>query len=132
MTNRPEYSLLKTGEQIRKLRKERKISVEHMRDYLQLGSAQAIYKWENGKCFPQADNLMALAKLFNISPTQIMVEDKSYIYQEIIDKILLFKKLNRECEKKAIHNCDKSQNGVYYTDNDSNCLFLAGKYRKRS
>ena len=68
------------GQRIAYKRKELALSQEALGEALGV-SRQAIYKWENGKCFPQADNLMALAKLFNISPTQIMVEDKSYIYQ---------------------------------------------------
>ena len=77
MKKRPEYSLTKTGERIRKLRKQKRISVEQIRRYLQLESIQAIYKWENGKCFPQADNLLALAKLFEVSPFGILVEQSN-------------------------------------------------------
>lgn len=88
MLKRPEYSLLKTGERIRKLRKEKEISVEEIRRYLQLESTQAIYKWEKGKCFPQADNLLALARLFRVSPFEILVEDGKY--DEVINEILLF------------------------------------------
>lgn len=99
MIRRPEYDLLKTGEQIRKLRKERNISVEQIRQYLQFGSAQAIYKWENGRCFPQADNLMALARLFEVNPSDIMVEDERYIYQKMLERILCFIKLKNEKEK---------------------------------
>lgn len=98
MIKRPEYNMLKTGEQIRKLRKERNISVEQIRKYLQFESAQAIYKWENGKCFPQADNLMALARLFEVSSADIMVEDKRYICQEMLEMILDFIKLKNEKE----------------------------------
>lgn len=102
MTKRPEYNLLKTGEQIRILRKERNISVEQMRKYLQFESAQAIYKWENGKCFPQADNLMALAKLFCVNPADIMVEDGRYICRDLMQKILHFTELKREKEHQNV------------------------------
>lgn len=94
MDKRPEYNLAKTGERIRILRKERNISVEQIRKYLQFESTQAIYKWENGKCFPQADNLLALAKLFKVSPTEILVEKSGY--DEIIRIILCFMKLRRD------------------------------------
>ena len=36
---------------------------------------QAVYKWEAGKCFPQADNLIALAILYRVSPMELLVEE---------------------------------------------------------
>lgn len=96
MIKRPEYDLLKTGEQIRKLRKERNITVDQIRRYLHFGSAQAIYKWENGRCFPQADNLMALARLFNVNPADIMVEDKGHLYREMLERILSFIEIKKQ------------------------------------
>lgn len=100
MIRRPEYDMRKTGERIRSLRRERNISVEQIRRYLQFQSAQAIYKWENGKCFPMADNLLALAKLFGVNPADIMVEDKEYIYHEFLKEILCFIELKKEKEQK--------------------------------
>lgn len=38
-------------------------------------STQAVYKWEAGKCYPQADNLVALAILYNVSPMELLVEE---------------------------------------------------------
>ncbi|MGN1156766.1 MAG: hypothetical protein ACI4TK_11350, partial [Agathobacter sp.] len=38
---------------------------------------QAVYKWEAGRCYPQADNLLALAKLYNVSPMELLVEEDS-------------------------------------------------------
>lgn len=38
-------------------------------------STQAVYKWEAGKCFPQADNLIALAILYRVSPMELLVEE---------------------------------------------------------
>jgi len=34
-----------------------------------------VYKWEAGKCYPQADNLVALAILYNVSPMELLVEE---------------------------------------------------------
>ena len=39
---------------------------------MQFSSVQAIYKWESGKCFPSADNLLALAELYGVNPTVLM------------------------------------------------------------
>ena len=100
MIRRPEYSMRGTGERIRELRRERNISVEQIRKFLQFQSAQAIYKWENGKCFPMADNLMALAKLFEVNPADIMVEDKGYIRQDLMVKILYFMEVKKQKEQR--------------------------------
>lgn len=96
MKKRPEYDLKKMGEQIRKLRRERGISVEQIREYMQFCSSQAIYKWEKGMCFPQADNLMALAKLFDVNPNDIMVEKNTYDASEFFEMIRCFMQLKRK------------------------------------
>lgn len=93
---RPEYNLKKMGEQIRKLRRERGISVEQIREYMQFCSSQAIYKWEKGMCFPQADNLMALAKLFDVNPNDIMVEKKTYDTSVFFEMLRYFMQLKRK------------------------------------
>ena len=96
MIKRPEYDLKRTGEQIRKLRKERNISVDQIREYMKFGSSQAIYKWEKGQCFPQADNLLALAKLFDVNPNEIMVAKVTHIESKIKHMICCFMKLKAE------------------------------------
>jgi len=96
MIKRPEYDLKRTGEQIRKLRRERKISVVQIREYMKFGSSQAIYKWEKGQCFPQADNLLALAKLFDVNPNEIMVEKIVHVDSRIMEKLRCFMKLKAE------------------------------------
>ena len=93
---RPEYDLKKRGEQIRKLRRERGISVEQIREYMQFCSSQAIYKWEKGMCFPQADNLMALAKLFGVNPNDIMVEKDTYDTSKLFETLICFMKAKKK------------------------------------
>lgn len=90
MNKRPEYSMVETGKRIRMFRMEKNISVEQIRQYMQLESPQAIYKWEKGKCFPQADNLLALAKLFEVDATDIMVEKKCTGYFCFLTEIKRF------------------------------------------
>ena len=96
MIKRPEYDLKRTGEQIRKLRKERNISVDQIREYMKFGSSQAIYKWEKGQCFPQADNLLALAKLFDVNPNEIMIEKITCVDTRIMEMLRCFMKLKAE------------------------------------
>ncbi len=37
-------------------------------------SRQSVSKWENGTCDPSTSNLIALAKLFQISPEELLRE----------------------------------------------------------
>lgn len=65
MLLRPEYDMKLVGHNLRRLRRAKKLSVETVREYLCLGSVQAIYKYEKGKCYPQADTLLALMELYD-------------------------------------------------------------------
>ena len=64
MICRPEYDMKQIGQNLRRLRISKKLSVEDVRKYLCLGSVQAIYKYEKGKCCPQADTMFALMELY--------------------------------------------------------------------
>lgn len=64
MIYRPEYDMASIGQNLRKLREARHLTVEEVREYLCLGSVQAVYKYERGKSYPQADTLFALMELY--------------------------------------------------------------------
>ncbi len=74
--NRPHFDIVASGERMKNIRKARNISVKQVMEYMGFESTQAIYKWEAGKCYPQADNLVALAILYNVSPMELLVEEK--------------------------------------------------------
>ena len=48
MNHRTEYDLKEIGRNLRTCRERKNLSVEEVRQYLCVGSAQAIYKWEEG------------------------------------------------------------------------------------
>lgn len=87
---RPEYDMVAMGKKMQYYRKLRNLSVEEVRQYMQFSSVQAIYKWESGKCFPSADNLLALADLYGVNPVNLMpkrgVEREFYVLIEIYNK----------------------------------------------
>ena len=58
---RPHFDIVASGERMRQIRRQRNISVKQVMEYMGFESTQAVYKWEAGKCYPQADNLVALA-----------------------------------------------------------------------
>ncbi len=65
MIYRPEYDLKVVGQNLRRLRVAKNLSVDDVREYLCLGSVQAIYKYEKGKGYPQADTMFALMELYD-------------------------------------------------------------------
>ena len=61
-----------TGERIKQLRKERRLKVTDISDYMSFTEPQAVYKWQRGESLPTIDNLYALSKLFNTSMDNIV------------------------------------------------------------
>ena len=59
-----------------KLRKEHGYSQEQLADELGV-SRQAVSKWERGEASPDTDNLIALARLYNISVDDLLFEKPS-------------------------------------------------------
>ena len=72
---RPHFDIVASGARMKEIRKQRKISVKQVREYMGFESTQAVYKWEAGKCYPQADNLLGLAILYNVSPMELLVDE---------------------------------------------------------
>ena len=64
MKVRPEYDFKTIGRNLRRLRIKNNMTVEEVREYIQLGTVQSVYKWERGDGLPQADSLLALMQLY--------------------------------------------------------------------
>lgn len=69
----PVIDLKKTGENIKRLREARCISVVDLQYFLGLASPQAIYLWQRGVNLPTVDHLCALSRLFKVSMNDILV-----------------------------------------------------------
>ncbi len=65
MKNRPEYNMQVMGRNLRRLREKKNLTVEEVKDYLCLGSVQAVYKYETGRGYPQVDTMFALMELYD-------------------------------------------------------------------
>lgn len=72
---RPRFDIVASGARMKAIRMQRNISVKQVMEYMGFESTQAVYKWEAGKCYPQADNLVALAILYNVSPMELLVKE---------------------------------------------------------
>ena len=71
--NFPEIDMAATGKNIRRLCREKEISVKEIQKHFHIASNQAIYEWFNGKSLPSLDNLVALSELLDKSMNQIIV-----------------------------------------------------------
>lgn len=98
---RPHFDIVASGQKMRDIRKARRISVRQVMEYMGFESTQAVYKWEAGRCYPQADNLLALAKLYNVSPMELLVEEDSLsssccLWRKSVASIVNYWLLDRE------------------------------------
>lgn len=75
MDNRafPIIDLTATGNNIRRLRMERGLSVKDLQNYFGFEEPRAIYKWQRGESLPTVDNLYALGSILDVPMDQILV-----------------------------------------------------------
>ena len=64
---------IKITEQIAFLRKQKGLTQEELANALGVTN-QAVSKWENGTSDPSTSNLIAIAKVFQISPEELLQE----------------------------------------------------------
>ena len=69
----PVIDLVATGNNIRRLRLERGLTVRDLQRYFGFEEPQAIYKWQRGESLPSVDNLYALGNLLETPMDQILV-----------------------------------------------------------
>ena len=76
MSQIPTIDMVKTGENIDRLRKNNGLSVKQLQDLFGFSTPQAIYKWQHGTALPSVDNLVALSAIFQVSVEEILVLEK--------------------------------------------------------
>ena len=78
---------IEIANRLQKLRKENGYSQEELADKLGI-SRQAVSKWERAESSPDTDNLIVLAKLYNISLDELLYDTESVdeIRERTIDK----------------------------------------------
>ena len=69
----PVIDLVATGDNIRRLRLERGLTVRDIQSYFGFEEPRAIYKWQKGESLPTVDNLYALGTLLEVPMDQILV-----------------------------------------------------------
>ena len=82
-TNAAEDQGMRFGNNIRALREERELTQENVAEALEV-SFQAVSSWERDEYKPDVDNLLKLAKLFEVSVSTIVEKtDSSFETKEV-------------------------------------------------
>ena len=68
----PVINLTKTGENIRRMRKEAGISVRELQIMFGFTNPQSIYSWQSGKSLPSVDNFIILAAILGVTIDEII------------------------------------------------------------
>ena len=83
MMNIPTINMVRTGQNIMKLRDVNGMSVKELQDIFGFATPQAIYKWQHGTALPSVDNLVVLAAIFHVQIDDILVMDDNLKIQII-------------------------------------------------
>lgn len=81
MMNFPAIDMVKTGQNIVRLRDVNGLSVKDLQDVFGFATPQAIYKWQRGTALPTVDNLVVLAVMFHVRIEDILVMDDNQMIQ---------------------------------------------------
>ena len=73
MANMPVIDMVRTGQNIARLRKQAGLSVRDLQDIFGFATPQAIYKWQQGAALPTLDNLVVLAAVLQVRMDDILV-----------------------------------------------------------
>ena len=73
MDNIPTIDMVRTGNNIARLRMEAGLSGRDLQRILGFATPQAIYKWQQGRALPTLDNLVVLAAVLGVKIDDILV-----------------------------------------------------------
>ena len=76
----PIVDTVKTGQNLKRIMKERGFTVRDIQEFLELGSPQGIYHWFQGRSMPTLDHLYALSELFGMSVDALLIGNRKYEY----------------------------------------------------
>ena len=79
MAGLPTIDMIRTGQNINRLRILAGLTVKDLQDMFGFATPQAIYKWQRGTALPTVDNLVALASILQVRLDDILVIDTAQI-----------------------------------------------------
>ncbi|MDE7058913.1 MAG: helix-turn-helix domain-containing protein [Lachnospiraceae bacterium] len=77
MVNLPTINMIRTGQNIHRLRKQAGLTVRNLQDIFGFATPQAIYKWQQGVALPTIDNLVVLAAVLQVRLDDILAIDET-------------------------------------------------------
>ena len=80
MQNFPSIDMVKTGQNITKMRISAGLSVKDIQQIFGFSTPNAIYKWQKGQAMPTMDNIAVLAVLFGVRIDDILVMDDAQCF----------------------------------------------------
>lgn len=75
----PTIDMVRTGQNINRLRKNAGVSVKDLQDVFGFATPQAIYKWQHGAALPTIDNLVVLAAVLGVKIDDILVMNDAQV-----------------------------------------------------
>lgn len=75
----PTIDMVRTGQNINRLRKNAGVSVRDLQDVFGFATPQAIYKWQHGAALPTIDNLVVLAAVLGVKIDDILVMNDAQV-----------------------------------------------------
>ena len=75
----PTIDMVRTGQNINRLRKLAGVSVKDLQDVFGFATPQAIYKWQHGTALPTIDNLVVLAAVLDVKIDDILVMNDTQV-----------------------------------------------------
>ena len=113
---------IEIADKLVKLRKQNGYSQEELADKLGL-SRQAVSKWERAEASPDTDNLICLAKLYNISLDELLSteDDVETIVKEQVKKD---KEEDKKEDKSSLHI---GEDGIHAVDDDGSEVIIDDK-----
>ncbi len=75
----PTIDMVRTGQNINRLRKLAGVSVKDLQDVFGFATPQAIYKWQHGTALPTIDNLVVLAAVLGVRIDDVLIMTDSQI-----------------------------------------------------
>lgn len=108
---------IEIANRLQKLRKEKGFSQEELADALGI-SRQAVSKWERAEASPDTDNLICLAKLYNVSLDSLLDTD------ETIEELKEEQKEKAEEAEKVETKKEQNTEGQYLRDDEGNFVHI--------
>ena len=100
----PVIDLVATGDNIRRLRVERGLTVKDLQRFFGFEEPRAVYKWQKGETLPSVDNLYALGVLLGVPMEAILIQRQaqSPAYEEQQERSCCSGFIWKDCWQSAV------------------------------